>query len=390
MKVAIYSGGIQAPTFIRRLMMGLAEQGIDVLVFGPDNGKPPPAHRHIHIYETKRGLPGHLQFVGRWFKAVLFHRSDVQAYYKQVQHQWPWASAAAWKAWQKHLPVLLYKPDIFHLQWAVGTEEWFFLKQYFGIKMMLSLRGAHINYSPLFDLKLAEAYQRYFPQVDAFHAVSKAIGREASLYGASPERIKVIYSGLPLNDFPWPNQPTKKQGAIIKILSVGRAHWKKGYRYAIDAINALKQKGYSVEYTIIGGMATEHIHHIAQLNLQDNIIIKQRVPFEEVKATMMNADILLLPSVEEGIANVVLEAMALGTLVVSSNCGGMEEAIEDQVSGFVFPLRNVNAMVDCLEQAIALEPEAYYGMTTKARQHIELHHTAELLVQQMIQLYNAV
>ncbi|MBU3676845.1 MAG: glycosyltransferase family 4 protein [Chitinophagaceae bacterium] len=390
MKVAIYSGGIQAPTFIRRLMMGLADQGIDVLVFGPNNGKPPPAHRHIHVYENKRGLAGHLQFIGRWFKALLVCRSEVHAYYAQVQHQWPWASATAWKAWQKHLPVLLHKPDIFHLQWAVGTEEWFFLKQHFGIKMIVSLRGAHINYSPLFDAHLAESYRRYFPQVDAFHAVSKAIGREASLYGASPNKINVIYSGLPLNEFPWPVQKTKQAARTINILSVGRAHWKKGYRYAIDAIHALKQKGYAVQYTIIGGMATEHVHHIAQLNLQENVIIKQRVPFDEVKATMMQTHILLLPSVEEGIANVVLEAMALGTLVVSSNCGGMEEAIEHQVSGFIFPLRNVDAMVNCLEQAIAIEPEAYQQITSRARQYIESHHTAELLVQKMIQLYQSI
>ena len=390
MKVAIYSGGIQAPTFSQRLMLGLAKEGIDVLVFGPENGQPPSSHKHIHVHETKRALAGHVQFIVRFLNALLFHRNHLNTYYKQVRKEWPWSSASSWKTWQKHLPVLMHMPDIFHLQWAVGTEDWFFLKEHFNVKFVISLRGAHINYSPLFDKHLAEAYKRYFPMTDAFHAVSEAIGKEAMLYGASENKIHVIYSGLPLADFTFKPLFKIKPNEAVKILSVGRAHWKKGYRYAIDAIGALKQKGYNVKYTIIGGLAAEHLHHIAQLNLQENICIKQRVPFEEVRATMEESDILLLPSVEEGIANVVLESMALGTLVVSSNCGGMEEVIAHQQSGYVFPLRNVDAMVECLEQAMALEEMQYVNMMEKARQRIETHHTANLLVSRMVQLYQTI
>lgn len=387
MKVAIYTGGIHAPTFIQRLIVGLADEGIDVLVFGPENGPPPTAHKHIHVFAVKRDFAGDIQFVFRFLYAVIFHRSRLLRYYSNVRKEWPWSSTAAWKKWRKHISVLINMPDIFHMQWAFATEDWFFLKEHFNVKFIISLRGAHINYSPLFDSRLASNYKRCFPLTDSFHAVSKAIGREAVLYGAPENKIKVIYSGLPLHDFSFNNLPKLKQNATVKIISVGRAHWKKGYRYAIDAIYLLKQKGYNIKYTIIGGLATEHVHHIAQLNLQDNISIKQRVPFEEVRKNMIESDILLLPSVEEGIANVVLEAMALGTLVVSSDCGGMEEVIKHQVSGFVFPLRNVDRMVDCLEKAIEIDSEERLRMIKNARQRIESHHTANLLVSEMIQLY---
>lgn len=390
MKVAIYSGGIQAPTFIQRLTLGLANEGIDILIFGPENGRPPLAHKHIQVHSTKRAFAGHLQFIARFLYAFFFYRKNLNTYYKKVRKEWPWSSTASWKIWQKHLPVLMHMPDIFHLQWAIGTEEWFFLKEHFNVKFIISLRGAHINYSPLFDSQLAEAYNQYFPFVDAFHAVSVAIGKEAMLYGASEDKIKVIYSGLPIADFTFKPSFTRNPNEAVNILSVGRAHWKKGYRYAIDAIHALKQKGYNVKYTIIGGLATEHLHHIAQLNLQENICIMQRVPFDEVRTTMVNSDILLLPSVEEGVANVVLEAMALGTLVVSSNCGGMEEVITHQQSGFIFPLRQVDAMVECLENAIALDNQQYMNMIVKARQRIESHHTANLLVSQMVHLYQTI
>ena len=95
----------------------------------------------------------------------------------------------------KYYPVLWYKPDVFHIQWAKSISDWHWVQQ-FGIKLIVSLRGVHINYSPIFDPKLAEIYRKYFPQVDGFHAVSKAISLEAQKYGAVAEKIKVVYSGL--------------------------------------------------------------------------------------------------------------------------------------------------------------------------------------------------
>ena len=49
------------------------------------------------------------------------------------------------------------------------------LFEFLDSKFILSLRGAHINYSPLADSSLAQTYSRLFPKIHAFHAVSKAI-----------------------------------------------------------------------------------------------------------------------------------------------------------------------------------------------------------------------
>lgn len=92
---------------------------------------------------------------------------------------------------------------------------------------------------------------------------------------------------------------------------------------------------------------------------------------------------------EEGIANVVLEAMALGTLVVSSNCGGMEEVVRHQETGFIFPLRNVPAMIDSLENAINLLEEEYNAITLNARHLVEKQHSLSSLIMGMQNLYNA-
>ena len=70
------------------------------------------------------------------------------------------------------------------------------LQKEFNIPIVLSLRGAHVNYSPLADASLLESYKRNFPKVRGFHAVSKQLVMKAEFYGASADKIHVIYSGL--------------------------------------------------------------------------------------------------------------------------------------------------------------------------------------------------
>ena len=386
MTVAIFSGGIVTPTFIFRLINGLAEANVNVVIFGNENGKVPAYHSNVKIIPNPKGFKGHLLFLIRFVLALFTCRKRVQQY-ASFQKNWPWHSVGAYKTWQRHLPVILYLPDIFHLQWALGTEYWIFLKKLYGVKYVVSLRGAHINYSPLFNPLLKEEYKNSFPLVDKFHAVSSAIGKETCLYGATPQQIKVIYSGLNINEFTFIPKKGINKTKLINIISVGRPHWKKGYRYALDAIKGLIDKGYDIQYTIVGGLNSEQWHQLNQLQLVNNVVVIQRLPFEQVKKLMTDSDILLLPSVEEGIANVVLEAMALGTLVVTSNCGGMAEAISHGNSGFVFPVRNVDAMIQCMVDAINLNDDSYLQMTQQARKHIENHHTLQRLIREMKELY---
>ena len=66
-------------------------------------------------------------------------------------------------------------PDIFHIQWAKSLPFWFFLKEIYGVKIVLSLRGSHVNYSAFADDFLARQYNALFPKVDKMHAVSNKL-----------------------------------------------------------------------------------------------------------------------------------------------------------------------------------------------------------------------
>lgn len=385
LKIAIYSGVIPGTTFIERLITGIANSGNKVILFG--------------ILKDKPSYDSNVTVVGfrytRWSKScqllrysillILFKSKEkkrLDAYLKRRQDK-------RLNSKVKFYSVLWHKPDIFHIQWVAGLDDWMWVKD-FGIRLIVSLRGAHINYSPIVNKALAQKYRQNFPKVDGFHAVSHAIADEAGQYGVQKEDISVIKSGLNLHALTF-KPKVFDSSKPLKILSVGRDHWKKNYRLALDALQVLKLQDVAFKYVIIGVTDNEALlFQRAQLGLDNEVKFMDAMPFNEVKKAIRQADVMLLPSLEEGIANVVLEAMALGTLVVSTNCGGMPEVVIPGKTGYLMPLQNVQAMATALKDVSQLTAEAYLKLIKQAREFIELNHSEQGMINAMNTLYDNV
>lgn len=382
-KIAVYSGEIPSTTFIERLILGLSKRDCQVYLFGYlKSTKRYSKNIHVYGYNDNRVFKAYL-LLKYTILLFLFRRKDKQRLDVIIKKDYK--NKAITKI--KYYPVLWYKPDIFHLQWAKSIEDWIWVQE-FGIKFVVSLRGAHINYTPLTNLKIANIYNKNFPLVDGFHAVSYAIVKEAEKYGAKSTKTKVVYSGLTdLIDVAVKNESNK----IFKIISIGRNHWKKGYHYAIDCCKILKEKGFQFEYQIIGAKGSEELEFLIQSNhLQNEVFLTGKKPFSEVQQLLKNADLLLLPSVEEGIANVVLEAMQLGTLVLSTNCGGMEEVIKNGKNGFIVPIRDSEKMANSIIEISNLNQEEKKTILEKAKETIEKQHSEEKMIADMLYLYNEI
>lgn len=387
-KIAVYSGVIPSTTFIENLIRSIAESGEEVYLFGRFHNHVNYPYPNVFLFPTPDIKWKIIFFVLR-NKCRLWLKSR-QRYQMLKQHVWAsgYKAKRRWRLWAKYLPVVLHLPDIFHIQWAKATEEWFFLKELFGVKIVLSIRGAHINYSPLTNEYLADTYRRLFPKIDGFHAVSRAISKEAQKYGADPDKTIIIYSGVDLDKARQFKKNDYSISSPIKLLSVGRFHWKKGYHYALDALRILLNKGYNLHYTIIAGNPPEEIlYQLHDLGLKDHVQIMDKLPQYEVFQQMQKADALLLPSVEEGIANVVLEAMAIGLPVISSNCGGMEEVIENRVNGLIFENRNTEHLAKQIEEFSKKGSTARKSMALAAISVAEKNHNLQKLGNEMKNFY---
>ncbi|NNE14172.1 MAG: glycosyltransferase family 4 protein [Saprospiraceae bacterium] len=350
LKIAIYSGSIPSTTFIEHLIHEVAQHHT-VLLFGNIKSKTTYTNSNIKIISTPYQKWQYVPLT-IWRIVLLFFKrpSYIKAAYKRAK-QYP-TNYLKIIRFTRYIAVLLYEPDIFHLQWARRIERWTFLKEVYDCKLQLSLLGTQITVAPKNDRALAQSFQIHFPFVDQFNAVSEHTVNEAVSYGADPSRIKVMripISAQAVEKFKLPKKPKHQS---IKLVSVGRYDWVKGYRYAIDAIKILADEQIDVQYSIIapGKVSEELVFQSHQLGISDQITFLMGLDQDELFESMQKFDVLLLPSVTEGIANVVAEAMALGIPVISTNCGGMPEIVIPGETGWLVDVRDAQGISTAVKQ----------------------------------------
>lgn len=288
-----------------------------------------------------------------------------------------------------YLPIIYSKPDRIHIQWAAFIHNKDLLFDLYPDKILISLRGAHINYTPITTPEIKESYLRLFARVHRFHAVSKAIAKEAEQYGVPAHKVDIVYSFVNDEHIQKGVQSKTKQDEL-RIISVGRFFWKKGYEYALDALALLKDRGVLFTYTLIaeGKTPASMIYQLHQTGISDRVKIINGLSHNDVLKEIEQHDVLLLPSVEEGIANVVLEAMATGTPVISSDVGGMKEVIDNGVSGYLVQPRNVNSLAESLVHFAASNEEQRFAIAAAAKEAVSKQHNKQRFVNAFRQFYN--
>ncbi len=386
-------GDLPSPTFIDRLISGLINSGVDITLYGTKQ-KGYRLNPKIKVSGHKDGYKEgrnsrFIRLVKYDFLLTVFRNKEK----KKLDN---WIQKNGYKHWHfksQFYPILWDSPDVLHVQWTKAIAHYTWVQE-FRMKLVVSFRGAHINYSPYSIPGLKEMYKKVLPNVDGYHGVSKAICEEASKYGADIKKCQIAYSGFNISEFTkadWINNFETLEDRSINIVSIGRSHWKKGYSFALDAMRQLKDKNIDFKYTIIGAANNEELlFQRNQLDLEQEVVFKNNVPFNEVKQIIRKADVLLLPSVEEGIANVVLEAMLLGTLVLTTNCGGMEEVVVNNENGFIVPVRNPEAIAETLIKITGTKAKELNRLIENAYETVANQHSEEKMVEDMKALYSHV
>ena len=170
------------------------------------------------------------------------------------------------------------------------------------------------------------------------------------------DSVHRIYNGLDLAEF----ERADFSSTPPLIIAVGRLIVKKGFAELIRACALLAERGKLFRCEIIGEgpLENELRAQIAQLNLQNRFVLLGAKPQREVRQHLAAASVFVLPSIadpEGGMDNlptVIMEAMATGLPVVSTNIGGIPEMVVQNETGFLVQPADPIALAKAIEDVI--------------------------------------
>jgi len=309
--------------FVERQTLGLAARpGVEVEVVAPVGLPLWPLSLHPH-YAARARLPRVEEREG-----VRVHRPRYTVWPKLGESRAPAAMAKAL------LPRL--REIRARFQFDVIDAEFFWpdgpaaaaLARALGVPFSIKARGS--------DIHLWGARVDIGPQViaagraaDGLLAVSEAMKRDMIGLGLPEDRIRVHYTGVDADLFGPVDRAEAKRTAGIDgplIVTAGALNPRKGQSLAIEALATIPH----ATLVLIGhGPSRAELEALAgRVGVAGRVRFLGGRPHEELPRWLAMADVTLLPTLSEGLANVWVESLACGTPVVTSDVGGAREAID--------------------------------------------------------------
>ena len=198
-------------------------------------------------------------------------------------------------------------------------------------------------------------YTKLFERADLLTVPSKEMHDKLVEIGCSDEKIRIHRYGIDLSRFQYVKRDFNK--STITFLSIARFVEKKGLEFSIKAFAKIAEKN-SVIYNIVGeGKLKDELESLVkELGIEDKVNFLGALEKEEVYKQMKLADIFVLASVvakngdKEGTPVSIIEALATGLPVISTYHSGIPEVVQDGISGYLCPERDV----ECIYKNMAI------------------------------------
>ena len=196
--------------------------------------------------------------------------------------------------------------------------------------------------------------RRLYLSADAVHAVSQGVADScAKQLGVPREKINIVYNPVETGkvlklaqadeDYQWLPDNSRPM-----VLAAGRLTKQKDFSTLIRAFALLRKKLNALLVIIGEGELRPELEHlITELDLQGHVLLPGFI--ENPFFVMRRANAFVLSSAWEGLPNVLIQAMACGTPVVSTNCStGPAEILEDGKWGRLVPIGDVEALAQAM------------------------------------------
>lgn len=382
---------ILSETFIFNKALGLQQAGLEVTIWVHSQAN----DRKAFLSQIKELSPDSVQntfFAYKKFRSIFSMLCFFLRYpffsmnlWRQANRLYP-ERDRAFKAWILALPLAKGKYDIIHFEFsglAVNYQDAFSLLR--PAKIVTSCRGASEQIKPIVEPSRAPLLQKTLIALDKIHCVSRDMQSTVCKYGISEEKIFINHPSINTGKFQREISSLQKTYGHYTILTVGRLHWKKGFDVLILAMAVLLKKHIDVSLDIIGtGPEKEKLaFDIDDLGLSKIVRLLGPKSSDDVRRALQEADIYVQSSISEGLSNATLEAMSMELPVVSTRVGGMSEAIEDGVDGFLVDPRNPEQLVEKISYLID-HPQLRQSMGKNARKKVIEKFNIDAQIQKFI------
>lgn len=335
--------------FVERQTLGLAAHPhVDLRVMAPV-GIPPLGRFHpryrplaqLPDVEVWKGLAvyrtpfGHIPGVGGRWDAQALARA-MRRPFRGIRDQFPFDVIDAQFFWPDGPAAV-----------ALGRQ--------FGVPVSIKARGADIHFWGT-NPKTRDQVTAAGRAADGMLAVSAAMKADMVALGMPEERIRVHYTGIDKGAFTVRDRATAKAALAIRgplIVSVGALIARKGQRFVIEALAALPE----ATLVLIGrGEDEAGLKAVAgAFGVADRVRFMGALPQSVIADWLAAADVMVLPSASEGLANAWVEALACGTPVVTCDVGGARELIDRPEAG-VLVRREAGEIAAGVQQLLAQPP----------------------------------
>ncbi len=256
--------------------------------------------------------------------------------------------------------------DLVHAFFGLPTG-WLCYRTADRLPYIISLRGSdvpggHARLQLEYKL-LGPLLKRIWQKAAALVACSDGLKNRALRFLPSAN-IDIIPNGIDLDKF---NPVTNKElSGELKLLTVGRLSVTKRFEMLVEAVEILNKKGKNVRLTISGGggLLDELKKLVEQKKLTNVISLTGRIETEKMPDVYGAHDMFVSASMQEGMSNAMLEAMASGLPIITTKCEGVEELISD--NGIVVGTDSAESLAEAIIK-LADNRQQYKMMCAAAR-----------------------
>lgn len=288
----------------------------------------------------------------------------------------------------------IFSFDIFHGYYIYSAYLAVFWAKFFNIKSVISLRGNDIDrgiFSRNFQFILWS-----LNNADAVYCVSRELIKKCKII-TKRKNIYFIPNSVNSNLF----KPEEKNKELLekfrikdeKIIGfVGELRFKKGTSYILEAFKQVNRKIPSRLF-LVGGIRRDDREIFKNFifenkDLKDKIHIVDYIDNPQKLSEYYNLmDVLVFPSLWDGMPNSILEAMSCGKLVIGSNAGGIKDIIIHNKNGFLIDTSELNRLAEGILEIFEMDEKTVNKIKRNAREYVIKNFSEEIETEKIINIY---